>query len=214
MAPLASRDFLRLWETAAQQDGLERALTLLAAAWPGTPRDVLARLPIGDRDARLLDLHVETFGRAATAAVACGECGERVEFALDLQALRVERPGNRAGEVAADGWTLRLRAPDPAAQPEIDFNMLTEEFDRARLREALHLCVRLAEHASWADILGPRLAPTDDTLADDAALDSGLVQVDPAVTVSGGNLLGVSLRLAPRVGGFVLTIDMVLSLQE
>jgi hypothetical protein len=112
VAPLASRDILRVWETATRQDGLDRALTLLAAAWPGAPRDVLARLPIGDRDARLLDLHVETFGRAARAALTCPECGERVEFALDLQALRVERPGNGAGEVAADGWTLRFRAPN------------------------------------------------------------------------------------------------------
>jgi hypothetical protein len=50
--------------------------------------------------------------------------------------------------------------------------------------------------------------------ADDAALDSGLVQVDPVVAVSGGNLLGVSLTLSPVIAGFVLTIAMTLSVQE
>lgn len=47
--------------------------------------------------------------------------------------------------------------------------------------------------------------------AEDAALDSGLVQVDPAVTVSGGNLLGVNITLAPKVGGFVLTLNLTLA---
>jgi N-acetylmuramic acid 6-phosphate (MurNAc-6-P) etherase len=50
--------------------------------------------------------------------------------------------------------------------------------------------------------------------AGDAALDSGLVQVAADITVSGGNLLGLSVRLAPRVAGFVLSIDMLLSIQE
>lgn len=50
--------------------------------------------------------------------------------------------------------------------------------------------------------------------AADAAIDSGLVQVDPAVTVSGGNLLGISITLAPRVGGFVLSLSFTLAIQE
>lgn len=50
--------------------------------------------------------------------------------------------------------------------------------------------------------------------AEDAALDSGLVQVAPEVTVSGGNLVGVSVTLAPKVGGFVLTIGLTLAIQE
>lgn len=49
---------------------------------------------------------------------------------------------------------------------------------------------------------------------DEAALDSGLVQVLPTVTVSGGNLLGASIKLAPRVGGFLLSVDVGLGIQE
>jgi choline dehydrogenase len=57
-------------------------------------------------------------------------------------------------------------------QPAIDFNMLVEPFDRQRLRDALHLCLRLARHAAFAEILGPRLAPTDEHVGSDDALDA------------------------------------------
>lgn len=49
---------------------------------------------------------------------------------------------------------------------------------------------------------------------DDSAVDSGLVQVTPAITVSGGNLLGVSVTLAPVIGGFVQTLKISLAIQE
>jgi hypothetical protein len=50
--------------------------------------------------------------------------------------------------------------------------------------------------------------------AADAALDTGLVQVDPVVVVTGGNLLKVRVRLAPRVKGYLLELDLFLSIQE
>jgi hypothetical protein len=111
VSALSSGDILRLWETAADQEPLDRAMSILAAAWPGTPREEFARLPIGERDARLLGVRVRTFGAAARGVVACEGCGERVEFTLDLRALRVERPWAAAGEIEADGWTLCFRAP-------------------------------------------------------------------------------------------------------
>lgn len=50
--------------------------------------------------------------------------------------------------------------------------------------------------------------------ANDAAIDSGLVQVDAAVTVSGGNLLGTSITIAPRVGGFVISETLTLAPEQ
>lgn len=49
---------------------------------------------------------------------------------------------------------------------------------------------------------------------DDGALDNGLVQVNPAVTVSGGNLLTISVTLAPVVPGYVLKLNITLAVQE
>src|SRR5262249_3316181 len=71
---------------------------------------------------------------------------------------------------------LRLHAPDAALQPDLDFNFLADPSDRRRLREALHLCLRLAEHPAFQQILGPRIAPPDDALASDAALDEWMMR--------------------------------------
>lgn len=48
----------------------------------------------------------------------------------------------------------------------------------------------------------------------DAGLDTGLVQVNPRVTVTGGNLLGVSETLAPLVQGYLLSLAITLAVQE
>lgn len=50
--------------------------------------------------------------------------------------------------------------------------------------------------------------------ARDAGLDTGLVQVDPNVTVTGGNLLKVKTTLAPLVFGILLDLDIVLAIQQ
>lgn len=66
---------------------------------------------------------------------------------------------------------LCLQSADPHVQPRIDFRFLDEPFDRQRLRDALRLCVELARHSAFESLLGDRIAPTDDVLESDAALD-------------------------------------------
>ena len=78
--------------------------------------------------------------------------------------------------LARGAGSLVLRSPDPGVQPELDLNLLAEAADRARLRDALRLCVRLAGHPAFGDILGPRLAPADALLDDDAALDAWMLR--------------------------------------
>ena len=50
--------------------------------------------------------------------------------------------------------------------------------------------------------------------AGDADLDTGLVQVNPIVTVSGGNLVSLRMIIAPRVHGYLLSIAVTLDVQE
>jgi choline dehydrogenase len=71
---------------------------------------------------------------------------------------------------------LRLQSADPTVQPALDFNFLEDPFDRRRLRDSLRLCLRLAEHAAFREILGPRLAPTGEALASDEALDAWMMR--------------------------------------
>ena len=67
---------------------------------------------------------------------------------------------------------LRLQSDDPRQQPYLDFNLLDEPFDRARLRESIRTCVALFRHAAFSDIVAARVAPSDDVLDDNAALDA------------------------------------------
>jgi choline dehydrogenase len=78
--------------------------------------------------------------------------------------------------LAASEGRLMLQSADPTVQPALDFNLLDDASDRRRLRDSLRLCLDLARHPAFAEILGDRLAPTDDALASDAALDAWMLR--------------------------------------
>ncbi len=67
---------------------------------------------------------------------------------------------------------LRIQSGDPRQPPYLDFNLLDDPFDRSRLREAVRLCAGLFEHAAFDGIVEGRIAPSDEVLAADDALDS------------------------------------------
>jgi choline dehydrogenase len=74
--------------------------------------------------------------------------------------------------LARSSGRLTLQSADPAVQPAINFNLLDDPSDRARLRDALRLCLDLGRHPAFAEILGARLAPDDDDMASEEALDA------------------------------------------
>jgi len=77
-------------------------------------------------------------------------------------------------ELAVGAGELRLTGTDPTVQPHLDYRYLEDPWDRQRLREAVRLCARLLEHDTYAEIVQARLAPTDQELASDDALDAWL----------------------------------------
>jgi choline dehydrogenase len=79
-------------------------------------------------------------------------------------------------ELAAGAGELRLTSTDPTVQPHLDYRYLEDPWDRQRLRQAVRLCARLLEHDAYQDIVQARLAPTDQELASDDALDAWLRQ--------------------------------------
>jgi choline dehydrogenase len=79
-------------------------------------------------------------------------------------------------ENATTAGELRLRANDPYMQPELSYNYLADPGDRARLRQAVRLCVRLAQHPAFRDIVVRRITLTDADLASDEALDAWLLR--------------------------------------
>ncbi len=66
---------------------------------------------------------------------------------------------------------IELRSADPHVQPLLDYNYLTEEFDRRRMREGVRLCLEIAAGPEYRSILRERLEPTDADMASDGALD-------------------------------------------
>jgi choline dehydrogenase-like flavoprotein len=96
---------------------------------------------------------------------------------LDRGGHRMQPVGIRmtAGiQLAVGKGELQLTSPDPQVQPALDYRYLEDEFDRQRLREAVRLCVRLAEHDRFRDIIAELVSPTAPDLASDAALDAWL----------------------------------------
>ena len=105
---------LDLWERGFGLSPVERGLLLLKAAFPDQPREALAALPLGERDARLAALSCRMFGSRAEALAECPACGERLEVPLDLPGLYRDPPGAGAGEIDAHGRRIRFRVPDSA----------------------------------------------------------------------------------------------------
>jgi hypothetical protein len=110
------------WDDARLLDGWDRAaglprpwreLVVLASASDESV-ETLARLPIGERDARLLRLRIEAFGPQIECETTCPSCGARLELPLDARALLLERsaPDPAAFELQDGAVTLQLRLPD------------------------------------------------------------------------------------------------------
>jgi hypothetical protein len=111
---LSLQDLVAVWEQGQDHSPVERALDILAVAWPHTPRRELASLPLGQRDAELLRVREATLGWALAGYAACPSCGERLEFELDTRELRSEADGGDPSaerHLDGDGYTVRFRLP-------------------------------------------------------------------------------------------------------
>jgi predicted RNA-binding Zn-ribbon protein involved in translation (DUF1610 family) len=115
-APTPAR-LLQVWEQGSDRSVAARVLLLLAAALDddvdGMQVDDLAALPIGQRDALLLELHAQLFGEEIVGLAHCPHCGAQVEAAFDCAALLSARtPGRVVDVVQAGDIALRFRLPD------------------------------------------------------------------------------------------------------
>ena len=113
MRGLTSTEVLAAWELGASQSPARRALTLLAYGCGGETLEFLARLPIGQRDARLLELRERTLGPHLSSLARCPACGEQVQAEFETADIRAPEGGVTApGELHHGGLSARLRLPD------------------------------------------------------------------------------------------------------
>ena len=94
-------------------------------------------------------------------------------------------------ELPVGAGELRLTSTDPHAQPHFDYRYLEDPWDRQRLREAVRLCLQLAQQKAYEGIIAERLTPTDQDLASDDALDTWLLKtIGTARHISGTCKMG------------------------
>ncbi len=124
-APTAA-ELLGIWERSAGCAPLERAAALL-----GEPS---ADLPVGEENARLLELREVLFGSALDAVADCERCGETVEFSISTERLLRERRADASEvlELQVNGCELRFRLPTTR-----DLAAVAHERDLDQARAAL-----------------------------------------------------------------------------
>ncbi len=111
---LGEHEILRVWELGLRQHPLDRALTILAIAFPGSSRDELAALSIGQRDTHLLTIREKTFGSHLAGLAQCPTCHDRLEFTLQTTDLHVMANVNSVEHVhhlVVDGYAVSFHVP-------------------------------------------------------------------------------------------------------
>jgi choline dehydrogenase len=91
-------------------------------------------------------------------------------------------PGNLVGtgigvalENASTAGRLRLASADPHTHPVLDYDYLSDPWDRARMRAAVRLVIKLSQHPAYQPLVAERITPTARDLASDDALDDWLL---------------------------------------
>ena len=160
---LPASTLLDLWETGVAHAPAARPAALLAVS-TGESVDVTARLPLGERDGRLLDWYGTLAGTRLEALTDCPQCGKPVELEFDAADVRRPSGGNGTVRVEEEGWSMTWRPPDSldfchaaetgtaeAARHVLLERCLTATGGAAGEPPPAHLMTRLMDLAAAAD---------------------------------------------------------------
>ncbi len=134
MRSVSASELLGVWERGLAQRPVRRALTLLTAACPETSPEELAKLSIGQRDARLLTLRQWTFGPQLIGLAICPTCGQRLELTFnvgDIQVATEVEPKDVLALSVAD-YEVHFRLPN-----SLDLAAIADQKDVAAGRQWL-----------------------------------------------------------------------------
>jgi len=172
MRAIGAAELLDLWEGGISLALPRLALALLGAACPELDDDALAALPLGRRDALLMELREHLFGSELTLAARCPKCAEALESTIALPALRetLHAPAS-AGSIERRGITFRV----PTAGDVVD---LPDDAEAA-CRELLARCADASGAASsrigrWSDREREAVADAIAAAAPDACTTIGM----------------------------------------
>jgi hypothetical protein len=134
MRTLTPSELFQVWESGLDRKPVERGIAMLRAAPGDDNAGDPARLPIGSRDARLLTLREQSFGREIRGVVSCTNCGEAIELQFSIDSLRLSAQSVPAHLGLETGeYSIEFRLPD-----SLDLLALGEDPpDEGRLRQSL-----------------------------------------------------------------------------
>lgn len=90
MKRIAESDLLAAWERGIDRPLIEKNLHFLTVVYPEMSPSELWSMPIGDRDARLLNLRERLFGSTLRNAGVCPECNLKIEWEVALNILKLQ----------------------------------------------------------------------------------------------------------------------------
>jgi choline dehydrogenase len=96
-------------------------------------------------------------------------------------------------EIENSRGTVSLASPDPESAPDIQLHYLTDREDLRRLRHNVRTTARLLQQPSFKALGAERIAPTDEDLASDAALDTFI-----AATIMSSFHTSCTARMGPE----------------
>ncbi len=183
---------LDAWERGLHLPVQRRAVALLAALTPDSSEAAIAALPLGVRDALLLDLRVALFGADLATVVACPACGETLEAGFAVDDVRVATPAAPVPPVAVTGYRIAYRPPASA-----DLSAIPAGANAAQARATLLArCVTMHDDAG-----NPRDIATLPAAAVPAIV-AGMAQADPQAVVE------LKLDCSACGHGFVAILDI------
>jgi hypothetical protein len=170
MAALTASDWLCAWERSLAVSTARRPCALLAQIVPGG-QEAAEQLPIGERDAYLLDLYAVLFGPQLDATAACPSCGAIQEFKLDVDELLHATTTHQSATLEwTDGeFTVGFRLPNSVDLSAIEATVSEPEAERL----LLHRCCTPA-------LAGDRAIAAEDLPdAAKASLTAAMAAADP-----------------------------------
>lgn len=108
---LGGTELVEMWEDSQELSSLERSM-LLVARWPGADSGSIAS--VADLNRRILGLRSHLFGTDIAFYAECDQCGEPLEFTVDVSRLASEETPDAERPLVIDGREMTCRPPSPA----------------------------------------------------------------------------------------------------
>ena len=121
-----------MWERGDGERVARKALALLASARSNVSETELAAMPVGSRDAALLDLRERLFGAHFTGRTSCPACAEQIELTFDADDVRRDAAVQSTFSMQIGAYDVALRLPSTN-----DLEAIEESPDIASARAAL-----------------------------------------------------------------------------